>query len=53
MDVIEHIKKEIKDCDQRFYFFNARTAQGGNNLTNEIVLASSTDVLNKQVGCLS
>ena len=33
----------IKDCDQRFYFFNNRTAQDWNYLTDEIVSASSTN----------
>ena len=31
----------IKDCDQRFYFFNNQTAQDWNYLTDEIVSASS------------
>ena len=33
----------IKDFDQIFYFFNNRTAQDWNSLTDEIVSASSTN----------
>ena len=33
----------IKDCDQRFYFFNNITAQDWKYLTDEIVSASSTN----------
>ena len=38
-----YIRELIKDCDQRFYFFNNRTAQDWNYLTDELVSASLTN----------
>ena len=39
----------IKDCDQRFYLFNKRTAQNWNYMTQKNVTASSTKGFKKNL----